>query len=212
MVVVSPATPTVGEKLETVGVPLLALMTTDCVLVAVPAGDVTEMVPVVAPDGTVVTICVAVDDVTVAAVLLNYTVFCPGVVLNPVPEIVTVVPTGPFIGDTAITDTVDELYRAMERRFPTASYKYTAVSAAGSITPMSRPTASYTYSIGCCARAATEITRIPRRVTADTSGRTRAIIAAMPLAFSASLAFNARGSPRPRVIRGRVIVVVSLAK
>jgi hypothetical protein len=60
-------------------------------LVAEPPGAVTAIEPVVAPVGTVVTICVAVDEVTVADVPLNVTVFWPGVALNPVPEIVTAV-------------------------------------------------------------------------------------------------------------------------
>jgi hypothetical protein len=77
--------------------------------VADPAGAVTAIDPVVAPAGTVVTICVAVDAVTVAFVPLNVTVFWPGVALNPVPAMVTGVPTGPLPGDTAMMLMVDEV-------------------------------------------------------------------------------------------------------
>jgi hypothetical protein len=44
-------------------------------LVAEPPGDTTLTVPVVAPDGTEVTICVADDDETAAATPLKVTVF-----------------------------------------------------------------------------------------------------------------------------------------
>jgi hypothetical protein len=55
-------------------------------LVSEPPGVVTEMVPVVAPLGTVTWSCVSVADVTVApAEPLKVTVFEAGVALKPVP-------------------------------------------------------------------------------------------------------------------------------
>jgi hypothetical protein len=59
---------------------------------------VTEMCPVVAPSGTVVTIDVAVELSTVAVTPLNITVFSAAVVLKFVPWIVTVSPTLPLDG------------------------------------------------------------------------------------------------------------------
>jgi hypothetical protein len=64
-------------------------------LVAVPPAVVTVIFPVVAPDGTVVTICVAVFDVIVAVVPLNFTDVAP---VRFVPVMVTDVPTGPEFG------------------------------------------------------------------------------------------------------------------
>jgi hypothetical protein len=64
-------------------------------LVAVPLAVVTVILPVVAPDGTVVTICVAVFDVIVAVVPLNFTEVAP---VRFVPVMVTEVPTGPEVG------------------------------------------------------------------------------------------------------------------
>jgi hypothetical protein len=54
-------------------------------LVFVVLPTLTEIVPVVAPAGTVVTICVVVDEVTVAVVPLNFTVLSDGVGLKAVP-------------------------------------------------------------------------------------------------------------------------------
>ena len=79
-----PEVPIAGEKPEMVGA--VELPTTNDVLeVAEPVGVVTAIVPLVAPDGTVATRLVAVDDVTVADVALNETEFWEGVVLKPVP-------------------------------------------------------------------------------------------------------------------------------
>ena len=44
-------------------------------LVAVPLAFCTLIVPVVAPAGTVVTICVLLDEVAIAVTPLNFTVF-----------------------------------------------------------------------------------------------------------------------------------------
>jgi hypothetical protein len=69
-----PATPLPGLKDVMVGAPDPPLMTVkEVVLLAVPEGLVTLMVPVVAPDGTVATSCVDVADVTVAWVPLKDT-------------------------------------------------------------------------------------------------------------------------------------------
>jgi hypothetical protein len=54
-------------------------------LVAEPFGLVTLIDPVVAPEGTVATMVVDVAEITIAVVVLNFTVFCPGVGLKPVP-------------------------------------------------------------------------------------------------------------------------------
>lgn len=57
--------------------------------VAVPFEVSTVIVPVVAPDGTVVTICVIVELVTVAVVPLNITILLAATVLKFCPVIVT---------------------------------------------------------------------------------------------------------------------------
>ena len=116
-----PGVPTVGVKLVMVGAPPLATVKGEGLL-AEPPGAVTAIDPVVAPTGTVVTSWVALAAVTVAAVPLNVTVFEAGVALNPVPEIVTAVPTGPAPGVTSMTLTVDEVKRVIPVRLPTASY------------------------------------------------------------------------------------------
>jgi hypothetical protein len=64
-------------------------------LVAVPAGTVTVMRPVVAPVGTFVTICVAVSETMEPDLPLNATLVAPER-LRPV--MVTEVPAGPDVG------------------------------------------------------------------------------------------------------------------
>ena len=59
---------------------------------------VTEIVPVVAPAGTVVVILTPDEAVTVAAVPLNETILFAGVALKLKPVIVIVAPTGPLDG------------------------------------------------------------------------------------------------------------------
>ena len=90
-------------------------------LVALPAGAVTLIVPEVAPPGTDTTNWVIVADVTVADVPLKLTVFWLGTVLKEVPFMVTVVPTGPLVGTNPMIETCEDGFREMERRFPTAS-------------------------------------------------------------------------------------------
>ena len=67
-------------------------------LVAVFPATVTVMVPVDAPDGTVVVMLVEELAVTVANVPLKRTVLSVGVALKFVPVMVTVVPMGPLAG------------------------------------------------------------------------------------------------------------------
>ena len=105
----APGTPTLGVKLVMVGAPLELVTVKAALLVAEPLGVVIAINPVVAPAGTVVTICVAVEEVTAAASPLKVTVFWLGVVLYPVPWTVTVVPTGPLLGLKSIIETCEEL-------------------------------------------------------------------------------------------------------
>ena len=69
------------------------------VLVALPLAELTDMVPLVAPDGTVVVIVVAVEFVTTDWVPLNFTVLLAGVVLKFAPVMVTVAPVDPDAGE-----------------------------------------------------------------------------------------------------------------
>src|SRR5712692_5582670 len=70
-------------------------------LVTVPLELVTVIVPLVAAAGTVVTIWVLLEEVTVAATPLKTTVFWLGVELNPEPSRVTVAPGSPLVGEKA---------------------------------------------------------------------------------------------------------------
>ena len=94
-----PGVPEEGVKPVTVGTPAVAaVITKSAIDVAVPAGEVTETLPVVAVVGTVTNNLVVVA-VTIAAVTpLNLTVFCAAVALKPVPLMVTEVPAGPLLG------------------------------------------------------------------------------------------------------------------
>jgi hypothetical protein len=93
MVTEVPTGPTVGEKSVMVG----AKVTTKSVLlVAVPAGLVTLMGPVVAPPGTVAVICVLLLTVKAAAMPLKRTSVVPA---KFVPVMVTEAPTGPEVGE-----------------------------------------------------------------------------------------------------------------
>ena len=67
-------------------------------LVAVTLFTATEMVPVVAPEGTEVVILVEVLAVAMAVVPLNFTMLLAAEVLKFVPVIVTVAPTNPLVG------------------------------------------------------------------------------------------------------------------
>ncbi len=99
MVTVVPTFPEVGEKLEMVGVtpPDTVKLV---LLVPVPLGVVTEMRPVVAPVGTEAMICVGeVTEKVDAATLLNLTEVTP---TKFVPVMVTMVPTGPEVGENDV--------------------------------------------------------------------------------------------------------------
>jgi hypothetical protein len=86
-----PTAPLVGLKLVIEGATVKLV---ELVPVCPPA--VTEIGPVVAPDGTVVTMLVVVLDVGIAAVPLNDTLLLVGVVPSKFePVIVTLVPTAP---------------------------------------------------------------------------------------------------------------------
>jgi hypothetical protein len=90
---VVPGTPTDGENDAMAGAvdPTLNGVELD----AVPDGVVTEITPVAAPGGTLTTSSVVEALVMEAVVPLNLTVSWLDVELNPVPSIVTCVPTAP---------------------------------------------------------------------------------------------------------------------
>ena len=89
---------------------------------AEPPGAVTVMGPVVAVAGTVATIRVVVAETIVAETPLKLTLFWPAVAPNPVPLIVTELPTTPFCGVNEMMESWLEFPRVMERIFPIASY------------------------------------------------------------------------------------------
>jgi len=103
-----PAVAIGGLRPVIVGGPLTLVTVKGALLDADPVGVVTLMGPVEAATGTGATICVAVDDVTVVGVPLKLTTFWLGVALNPVPDMVTVAPTGPLCGENSMTDTVED--------------------------------------------------------------------------------------------------------
>jgi hypothetical protein len=95
-----PALPLVGVNVETQGPDPLVTMKS-VVLVAVPSESVTAIFPVVAPDGTVAVICVfeltVKDDAAVPLKVTEETAL--GASWNPDPWMMTVVPTGPHVGE-----------------------------------------------------------------------------------------------------------------
>ena len=95
IVTVAPTTPLVGLKLEMVGD--VTVVTVKLVeLVAVRPPTVTVIAPVVAPEGTVVEMLVAVGvPLIVAVVPLNFMMLLTAVVLKFTPVIVTAVATEP---------------------------------------------------------------------------------------------------------------------
>jgi len=106
MVTAVPAGPTAGENPVMVGIPVAPAITlNEAALVVKPVGDVTVIAPVVAPAGTVVTIKLVLDEVTVAKTPLNATVFWLAVALKPVPYTVTDAPAGPLSGLNRMIDT-----------------------------------------------------------------------------------------------------------
>jgi len=89
-----PALPLEGERLVITG-PVLTLKTKPLLFTL---DSLTTTLPVTAPTGTEVTMAVSLQSPTVAVVPLNATVLLPCVAPNPVPEIITGVPTGPDTG------------------------------------------------------------------------------------------------------------------
>jgi hypothetical protein len=114
-----PGKPICGENPLIVGV--VEPTANDAELAALPEGLVTAIGPVVAPEGTVTTISVAVAEATCAATPLNVTAFCDGVELKPVPSIATEVPTGPPSGANSMTKTAEAVFRTIEVVLPVAS-------------------------------------------------------------------------------------------
>jgi hypothetical protein len=98
IVTLAPPVPLLGLTFVIVGVAAVVTVN-DELLVAVPPEVVTDQVPVVAPDGTVVVICVAEATVKVALVPLRATAVAPE---KFVPVIVTLVPTGPLPGEKLV--------------------------------------------------------------------------------------------------------------
>jgi hypothetical protein len=121
MVTAVPGTPMVGVNAAMAGTSGAAVTVKGVVLRAEPVGVVTMISPDAAPGGTVVTIRVAVAEITVAGTPLNVSAFSPGASLNPVPCTVTDVPTGALFGVNSMIETTEELCRAIESRFPAAS-------------------------------------------------------------------------------------------
>ena len=104
MVITVPTAPEVGLMPVTVGVVAADEVTVKLpVDVPGPPAVVTEIVPFVAPTGTVTASDVAVAPVTVARVPLNLTVLLAGVSLKLAPVIVTAVPTVPEVGLMELT-------------------------------------------------------------------------------------------------------------
>jgi hypothetical protein len=90
----APTAPALGERLAIVGVVATVKLTP---LLFTPFAFTTTF-PVVAPDGTVVAMLVALQLVGVAAVPLKVTVLVPCVAPKLVPEIVTTAPADPLVG------------------------------------------------------------------------------------------------------------------
>jgi hypothetical protein len=139
MVTAVPTAAIVGLKLVMLGALVPAPTIKDVLLVAEPPEVATLIGPVVAPLGTVTTNCVVEAVVTVAGVPLNWTVFWLGVVLKPVPLIVTVAPTAPLLGTKPMIEIWDDGLVEIETKFPTGSYAYVAALLCESETPTSLP-------------------------------------------------------------------------
>ena len=93
-----PAATICGLKESIRGLPSELVTVNKSALVTELLGDVTLIVPVVAPGGTVTTNVVLDAEATVAVVPLNLTVSWSGSELKLEPEIVTDVPTAPVLG------------------------------------------------------------------------------------------------------------------
>jgi hypothetical protein len=93
-----PTGPLIGTKEVIVGAGTVVTVKFTA-LVAVPSGVVTLIFPVVAPFGTVAVIWLSEFTVKAAEVAPNFTELAP---VNPVPLIVTRVPTGPLVGEKPV--------------------------------------------------------------------------------------------------------------
>jgi hypothetical protein len=100
IVTVVPAAPDPGLNEVSVGVGRTVKLVA---LVKVTPLTVRDIVPVVAPAGTVVVMEVEVDAVTTAVVPLNETILFAGVVLKLVPDKITVAPTAPEAGSNPVS-------------------------------------------------------------------------------------------------------------
>jgi hypothetical protein len=98
MITEVPTGPVIGTKEVIVGAGTVVTVKFPG-LVAVPSGVVTLILPVVAPFGTVAVICVSEFTVKLAEVVPNFTEVAP---VNPVPLIVTRLPTGPLVGENPV--------------------------------------------------------------------------------------------------------------
>ena len=122
MVIPTPCVTIVGVNEVIVGAPGVAVTVNGELLVTgEPPDTETVIVPVVAPAGTEAVRSVFDADSTVPATPLNWMEFWFKVELNPDPRIVTVVPTGPLVGEKAEIVTTPAFCRLIERILPTAS-------------------------------------------------------------------------------------------
>lgn len=93
-----PTPPLAGERLVMTGAgPVVTVKALP--LTAIPSGVVTDIVPLVAPTGTVAVICVAESTTYPAFVPLNCTVVAPA---KFVPAIATDMPAAPLVGENAV--------------------------------------------------------------------------------------------------------------
>ncbi len=99
IVTVVPTGPKVGENEVIVGAPAVDVTLKPWELQSLPPGVVTQIFPVVAPLGTVAVIFVEDFTVNVAETPWNVTLVAP---VKFVPVIVTVVPTGPEVGEKEV--------------------------------------------------------------------------------------------------------------
>jgi hypothetical protein len=100
MVTLVPTGPKVGVNEVIVGAPAAVVTLKPWELQSLPPGVVTQIFPVVAPLGTVAVIFVEDFTVNVAEAPWNVTLVAP---VKFVPVIVTVVPTGPEVGEKEVT-------------------------------------------------------------------------------------------------------------
>jgi len=110
MTTVAPTAPSVGVKELITGVGTVKFVE----LLPVMPLTVTEIGPVVAPNGTEVVILVVVEAVTILSVPLNSTVFSEGTPLKLLPEITTTTPYAPLFGVKPVMDGVPKTVKLDE--------------------------------------------------------------------------------------------------